>query len=109
MRNVLKRTSPRRVSVRSFAARLNRSPDEVALYLTQRECVSPPRLSANKNALRIAENSWDDPEKQFTREIHHDRPGVLEISISTEEQSGERNVGTFFLLLLNALGNSICL
>jgi hypothetical protein len=66
-------------------------------------------LSANKNALRIIQDSWQDPEKQFTEKIRQDRPGVVDISISTEKPSGESNVGIVFLLLLHALGHGVCL
>jgi hypothetical protein len=66
-------------------------------------------LSANKNAIGIAHNSWGRPEGKFTCKIRQDGPGVVDISIATEKPNGERDVELFLFLLLNALGHGICL
>jgi hypothetical protein len=66
-------------------------------------------LSANKNAIGIAQNYWGHPEGKFTCKIRQDGPGVLDISVSTEKPNGERDVEMFVFLLMNALGHGVCL
>ena len=65
-------------------------------------------LSANKNALAMAQGYWDYPETRFTRKIQQEAPGIVDVSIATENPDGERDVAGFLFLLLNALGHGAC-